>query len=173
MSHHVLRVPMKLNRTPVLGSKLALIIYASRLLILGGLTEWKTLRVSHIPTPPATTTNYLLTKRYTNIPLGTKDRSDHCDLRLRFGLPLRPPRLHHRRQFLPHGSTHRIATSMFLRGSLSLLWCSLALPFCPTLFHRCRNTLAGCRAQTATFLDTRRLSLAHLARTTTPCGLGT
>src|SRR5271167_3457582 len=37
---------------------------------------WKTLRVSHIPTPPATTTNYGLTKRYTNIPLGTKDRSD-------------------------------------------------------------------------------------------------
>src|SRR5271157_6013036 len=38
---------------------------------------WKTLRVSHIPTPPATTTNYGLTKRYTNIPLGTKDRSGH------------------------------------------------------------------------------------------------
>src|SRR5271165_2120856 len=38
---------------------------------------WKTLRVSHIPTPPATTTNYFLTRRYTNIPLGTKDRSDH------------------------------------------------------------------------------------------------
>ena len=37
---------------------------------------WKTLRVSHIPTTRATTTNYFLTKRYTNIPLGTKDRSD-------------------------------------------------------------------------------------------------
>src|SRR5271165_1310998 len=36
---------------------------------------WKTLRVFHIPTPPATTTNYFLTKRYTNIPRGTKDRS--------------------------------------------------------------------------------------------------
>src|SRR5208282_3803222 len=41
---------------------------------------WKTLRVSHIPTPPATTANYGLTKRYTNIPLGTKDRSDHDDI---------------------------------------------------------------------------------------------
>src|SRR5271166_1657123 len=36
---------------------------------------WKTLRVFHIPTPPATTANYFLTKRYTNIPRGTKDRS--------------------------------------------------------------------------------------------------
>ena len=38
---------------------------------------WKTLRVFHIPTPPATTANYFLTKRYTNIPRGTKDRSAH------------------------------------------------------------------------------------------------
>jgi hypothetical protein len=38
---------------------------------------WKTLRVSHIPTPPATTTDKCLTRRYTNIPLGTKDRSGH------------------------------------------------------------------------------------------------
>src|ERR1035437_116613 len=36
---------------------------------------WKTLRVSHIPTPPTTTTDNCPTKRYTNIPLGTKDRS--------------------------------------------------------------------------------------------------
>src|ERR1017187_6172347 len=35
----------------------------------------KTLRVSHIPTPPTTTTDNCPTKRYTNIPLGTKDRS--------------------------------------------------------------------------------------------------
>ncbi len=38
---------------------------------------WKTLRVSHIPTPPATTTDNCPTKRYTNNPLGTKDRSGH------------------------------------------------------------------------------------------------
>src|SRR5271166_2619694 len=38
---------------------------------------WKTLRVSHISTPPTATTNYFLKRRYTNIPLGTKDRSDH------------------------------------------------------------------------------------------------
>src|SRR5260370_42365613 len=36
---------------------------------------WKTLRVSHIPTPPATTTDNCPTRRYTNIPLGTKNRS--------------------------------------------------------------------------------------------------
>src|SRR5450432_318078 len=38
---------------------------------------WKTLRVSHIPTPPAATTDKCLTRRYTNTPLGTKDRSGH------------------------------------------------------------------------------------------------
>jgi len=43
---------------------------------------WKTLRVFHIPTPPATTANYFLTKRYTNIPRGTKDRS--AQLRIGF-----------------------------------------------------------------------------------------
>src|SRR5664279_1015185 len=36
---------------------------------------WKTLRVSHISTPPTATTNYCLKRRYTNIPLGTKNRS--------------------------------------------------------------------------------------------------
>src|ERR1019366_5154058 len=41
-----------------------------------GMEIWKTLRVSHIPTPP-TTTDKCLTGRYTNTPLGTKDRSGH------------------------------------------------------------------------------------------------
>src|ERR1039458_3123136 len=87
------------------------------------------------------------------------------DLGLCFRLFLRcPPRLHHRRQLLPHSCTHRLATSAFLRGSLSLLRRRLAFPFCPTLFHRCRNTLAGYRAHTATFLATRWLSLASLGR---------
>ena len=44
---------------------------------------WKTLRVSHIPTPSAATTDKLQTRRYTNNLLGTKDRSGHlvsqCD----------------------------------------------------------------------------------------------
>ncbi|MGO9402890.1 MAG: hypothetical protein ACLPVW_05390, partial [Terriglobales bacterium] len=40
-----------------------------------GMEIWKTLRVSHIPTPPATTTDNCPKRRYTNIPLGTKDRS--------------------------------------------------------------------------------------------------
>ena len=38
---------------------------------------WKTLRVSHIPTPSAATTDKLQTRRYTNNLLGTKDRSGH------------------------------------------------------------------------------------------------
>src|ERR1700690_49300 len=38
---------------------------------------WKTLRVSHIPTPPATTTDNCPTRRYTNIPPGPKHRSGH------------------------------------------------------------------------------------------------
>jgi integrase len=38
---------------------------------------WKTLRVSHIPTPPAATTDRCLTRRYTNPSPGTKDRSGH------------------------------------------------------------------------------------------------
>jgi hypothetical protein len=45
---------------------------------------WKTLRVSHISTPPTTTTDKGQKRRYTNIPLGTKDRSGHrekkCDV---------------------------------------------------------------------------------------------
>src|SRR5271167_1621827 len=43
----------------------------------GGMGMWKTLRVSHIPTPPAATTDKCPTRRYTNTPLGTKDRSGH------------------------------------------------------------------------------------------------
>jgi hypothetical protein len=39
---------------------------------------WKTLRVSHIPIPPATTTDNCPTRRYTNIPPGTKNRSGHA-----------------------------------------------------------------------------------------------
>jgi len=38
---------------------------------------WKTKPVFHIPTPPTTTADFCQTKRYTNIPLGTKDRSGH------------------------------------------------------------------------------------------------
>jgi hypothetical protein len=40
---------------------------------------WKTLRVSHIPTPPAAATDKCLTRRYTNTPLGTKDRSGQSE----------------------------------------------------------------------------------------------
>src|SRR5208283_4644766 len=47
---------------------------------------WKTLRVFHIPTPPATTANYFLTKRYTNIPRGTKDRSAQMEYATRTGI---------------------------------------------------------------------------------------
>jgi len=40
-----------------------------------GMEMWKNKPVSHISTPPATTTDKGLNKRYTNTPLGTKDRS--------------------------------------------------------------------------------------------------
>src|ERR1039457_2293347 len=62
--------------------------------------------------------------------------------------------------------------STFLGCSLSPLWCRLAFPFCPALLHRRRYTLTGCRAHTATFRAARGLSLAPIARTTTPCRLG-
>jgi hypothetical protein len=39
-----------------------------------GLEIWKTLRVSHIPTPPAAATDRCLTRRYTNPSPGTKTR---------------------------------------------------------------------------------------------------
>jgi hypothetical protein len=42
---------------------------------------WKTLRVFHIPPPPTTTTDKYPTRRYTNIPLGTKNRSGHDYIR--------------------------------------------------------------------------------------------
>src|SRR5205823_1502258 len=38
---------------------------------------WKTLSVSHIPTPPAATTDRCPTRRYTNPSPGTKTRSGH------------------------------------------------------------------------------------------------
>jgi hypothetical protein len=38
---------------------------------------WKTLRVSHISTPPTVTADYYLKSRYTNIPPGTRNRSGH------------------------------------------------------------------------------------------------
>ena len=46
----------------------------------GGMEIWKTLRVFHIPTPSAATTDKLQTRRYTNNLLGTKDRSGHSRL---------------------------------------------------------------------------------------------
>ena len=40
---------------------------------------WKTKNVFHISTPPATTADKYRKRRYTNIPLGTKDRSGQAD----------------------------------------------------------------------------------------------
>jgi outer membrane biosynthesis protein TonB len=51
---------------------------------------WKTLRVSHIPTPPAATTDKCLTRSYTNTPLGTKDRSGHPPNVTSFDCPTYP-----------------------------------------------------------------------------------
>jgi len=44
---------------------------------------WKTLRVSHIPTPPTATADKLRLRRYTNFLLGTKKRSGHYFARRR------------------------------------------------------------------------------------------
>src|ERR1035437_4880522 len=104
-------------------------------------------------------------------PASAQQRSD---LGLCFRLLLLcPTRLHQCRQLLPHSCTHRLATSGLLGDRCNLLRRRLAFPFCPALFHRCRDTLTCCRAHAATFLATRWLSLAPLGRTTTPCGLGT
>src|ERR1019366_1912130 len=81
-------------------------------------------------------------------------------------LSLRPPCFHHRRQLLPHGCTHRLATSAFLRGGLSLLRCRLAIPFRPALFHRRRDALARCRAHATTFLPEHRCCLFRFRGTT-------
>ena len=43
--------------------------------------ELRKLGVSHIPIPPTTTTDKCPTRRYTNIPLGTKDRSGQRNVR--------------------------------------------------------------------------------------------
>src|ERR1039458_6040846 len=98
----------------------------------------------------------------------------HSDLRLCFRLFLRPPpRLHHRRQFLASRVTHRLATSMFLRGSLSLLLCRPALllgppgPLRSSYFGSCRCT------HSSTLPSACLQTFVHLARTTTPCLLGT
>jgi putative transposase len=42
-----------------------------------GMEMWKTKLLSHISTPPTATTDKDQKRRYTNIPLGTKDRSGH------------------------------------------------------------------------------------------------
>src|ERR1039457_4835685 len=47
---------------------------------------WKTKPVSLISTPPATTTDNCPTRRYTNTPLGTKNRSGHLELAIRESL---------------------------------------------------------------------------------------
>jgi hypothetical protein len=72
---------------------------------------------------------------------------------------------------LPHGCTHWLATGGLLRDGRTLLRRRPALPFCPKLFHRRRDTLTACRAHPVTLLDLRCRSLTRLGRTTTPCGL--
>ncbi len=88
-------------------------------------------------------------------------------------LSLRPPCFHHRRQLLPHGCTHRLATYGFLGNGRTLFRPRFAFLLCPSLLHSLGDALACCRAQTATFLATCWLSRAPLSRTTTPYGLGT
>src|ERR1019366_5700111 len=91
-------------------------------------------------------------------------------LRLLF---LHPPRLHHCRQFLPHGFTHRLVTGGLLGDSRALFGSRFAFLLCPPGLLCSRDSGTGGRAHTATFLANRWLSLVPLGRTTTPCGLGT
>src|ERR1019366_7120352 len=86
-------------------------------------------------------------------------------------LSRRPPRLHHRRQLLPHSCTHRLAPGGLLGDGRTLL--GFAFLLCPPGFLCSSDSGTCCRAHAATLLDTRWLSLAPLRRTTTPCGLGT
>src|ERR1019366_1544904 len=89
-------------------------------------------------------------------------------------LPLRPPCLHHRRQFLPHGCAHRLPTGGFLGWRCGLCGGRLASPFCPALFHRGRDALPGSRTHTPTFRAawrSCRCCLLGLGWTALACGL--
>ena len=94
-------------------------------------------------------------------------------VRLRRHLPLCPPFLHHRRQFLAHSRTHRLAGRGFLLGWHRLFWSGCTLLPRPTCSLRYGNP-GPCRCTHATtFPATNCFRLARLRRTTPACGLGT
>ena len=87
--------------------------------------------------------------------------------------PRRPPLLHHRRQFLPHGRTHGFPSRRFLGDRRSLLGPRFALLLCPPSLLCGGDSGTCCRAHFATFRATRRFHLARLRWTASPCGVGT
>ena len=85
----------------------------------------------------------------------------------------RPPRLHHRRELLTSGCTHRLPTSGFLRGRRNLLGLRLALLLCPPCLLCSTDSGPSCRTHATTFLGARWSTLAPLGWTAATCGLGT
>src|ERR1700733_12387380 len=81
-------------------------------------------------------------------------------------LRLRPPSLHHRRQFPPHGGTHRATTSGVSVDRSSPFGPPLALLPCPPCFLGGGDSSSRCRAHAATLQAARCLGLAHLGWTT-------
>lgn len=73
---------------------------------------WKTNNVSHISTPPAAATDKGRLRRYTNTPLGTKDRSGH-------------DRFHSPRMF---GPCNRMESTILASNSTKLLCLLPTLP---------------------------------------------
>jgi hypothetical protein len=59
-------------------------------------------------------------------------------------LSLRPPYLHHRRQLLPHGCTHRLPSGGFLGDRCNVLGPRLAFLLCPPCFLRSADS-GSCR----------------------------
>src|ERR1019366_1918807 len=92
---------------------------------------------------------------------------------LRLGLPRRPPRLHHCRQFLPHSCTHRLATGGLLGDGRTFFAPRFAFLLCPPGLLCSPDSGTCCRAHPATFLGTRWLSLAPVRWPTTSYRLGT
>ncbi len=91
-------------------------------------------------------------------------------INLCLALPLRPPRLHHRRQFLPHGRTHGLTGCGFLRDTLSFLGSSTVL-LCPPGFLSSTDSGTCRRTHTTAFLAARLFRLAQLGWAAT-WGLG-
>jgi hypothetical protein len=77
VEYNTQRPPSALARLPATGT-------ASCLAETTGTWRYENAARFHIPTPPAATTDKCPTRRYTNSPLGTKDRSGHLEAEVRW-----------------------------------------------------------------------------------------